>query len=116
MTAPTLSAASPYAARLQIDYPERLDRFKTFFRLIWVIPIAVVLEAITEIAGAGGGLLAGLAFATALMIVIRVRYPRWWFDFARDLTRFGARVGAYVALLTDCRRRLWRPPAWRSHA
>jgi len=102
MTAPTLSADSPYAARLAIDYPEKLDRFKTFFRLIWVIPIAVVLEAITEIAGAGGGLLAGLAFATALMIVVRVRYPRWWFDFARELTRFGARVGAYVALLTDC--------------
>ncbi len=30
-----------------------------------------------------------------------MRYPRWWFDFARELTRFGARVGAYLALLTD---------------
>jgi hypothetical protein len=35
------------------------------------------------------------------MIVFRVRYPRWWFDFARELTRFGARIGAYLALLTD---------------
>jgi hypothetical protein len=35
------------------------------------------------------------------MIVFRVRYPRWWFDFTRELTRFGARVGAYFALLTD---------------
>jgi len=106
--------AGPYAARLTIDYPERLDRVTTFFRLIWVIPIAIVLGVITgsgtqvmvtaageQIVGAGGGLLAGLAFATALMIVIRMRYPRWWFDFARELTRFGARVGAYVALLTD---------------
>ena len=114
MTAPTLSADSPYAARLQIDYPEKLDRFTTFFRLIWVIPIALVLGAISasgnqgmvtaageQIAGAGGGLLAGLAFATALMIVVRVRYPRWWFDFARELTRFGTRIGAYVGLLTD---------------
>ena len=102
-----------YAARLTVDYPERLDRFTTFFRLIWVIPIAVVLGMITasgnqtmvtaagEVAGAGGGLLAGLAVATALMIAVRVRYPRWWFDFARELTRFGARVGAYIALLTD---------------
>ena len=114
MTAPALSGDSPYAARLQIDYPEKLDRFTTFFRLIWVIPIALVLGAITasgnqgmltaageQIVGAGGGLIAGLAFATALMIVVRVRYPRWWFDFARELTRFGTRVGAYVALLTD---------------
>ena len=36
-----------------------------------------------------------------LMILFRLRYPRWWFDFARELTRFGARVGAYLALLTD---------------
>ena len=113
MTAPAMPVV-PYAARLAIDYPERLDRVTTFFRLIWVIPIAIVLGVITaswthtmvtaageQIVGGGGGLLAGLAFATALMIVIRMRYPRWWFDFARELTRFGARVGAYVALLTD---------------
>ena len=114
MTAPATPASPAYAARLTVDYPERLDRFTTFFRLIWVIPIAVVLGMITasgnqtivtaageQIAGAGGGLLAGLAIATALMIAIRVRYPRWWFDFARELTRFGARVSAYIALLTD---------------
>ena len=44
---------------------------------------------------------AGCGVATMLMIVFRLRYPRWWFDFARELTRFGARVGAYLALLTD---------------
>jgi hypothetical protein len=49
----------------------------------------------------GGGTLGGLVAATALMIVFRQRYPRWWFDFARELVRFGARVGAYLALLTD---------------
>ena len=35
------------------------------------------------------------------MLLFRRRYPRWWFDFAREFTRFGARVGAYLALLTD---------------
>jgi hypothetical protein len=35
------------------------------------------------------------------MIIFRQRYPRWWFDFARELTRFEARVGAYLALVTD---------------
>jgi membrane protein YdbS with pleckstrin-like domain len=99
---------------LNIDYPERLDRVSTFFRLIWIIPIAIVLGLLTasgnqsmvtasgqQVAGTGGGLLAGLAVATALMIVVRLRYPRWWFDFARELTRFGARVSVYMALLTD---------------
>ena len=35
------------------------------------------------------------------MIVFRQRYPRWWFDFARELVRFSARIGAYLLLLTD---------------
>ena len=110
-----------YAARLNIDYPEKLDRLTTFFRLIWIIPIAIILSLIsgtgqtitytTVIDQAGvvlrrtrdvaGGLVSGLAVATALMILFRQRYPRWWFDFSRELTRFGYRVGAYLCLLTD---------------
>ena len=103
-----------YAARLQIDYPEELDRFTTFFRLIWIIPIGVILallsaggdaEAVTEtgerVSANAGGIAAGLAVATALMIIFRQRYPRWWFDFAREFVRFSARVSAYFALLTD---------------
>ena len=40
----------PYPARLEIDYAERLDRVTSFFRLLWVIPIAIVLGLLT-----GGG-------------------------------------------------------------
>jgi hypothetical protein len=110
-----------YAARLDVDYPEKLDRLTTFFRLLWIIPIAVIFALIS---GAGetvtytvtlneagqvvaktrdvaGGLVSGLAAATALMIIFRQRYPRWWFDFSRELTRFGYRLGAYFCLLTD---------------
>ena len=110
-----------YAARLEIDYPEKLDRLTTFFRILWIIPIAIILGLIS---GAGetitntvflnqagevirktqetvGGLVTGLVSATALMILFRRLYPRWWFDFSRELTRFEARVGAYAALLTD---------------
>lgn len=83
--------SQPYAARLEIDYPETLDRFTTFFRLIWVIPITIILALLGD----------GVWFATALIIVFRFHYPKWWFDFARELTRFSARVGAYVGLLTD---------------
>jgi hypothetical protein len=83
---------TPYAARLAVDYPDRpLKRLTTFFRPIMMIPIAIVL----------GCLSSSVAFATALMVVFRQRYPRWWFDFQRELTSFGMRVGAYGALLTD---------------
>jgi hypothetical protein len=108
------AASTPYAASLTVDYPERLDRLSTFLRALWAIPVFILLSLLTAtgnetvitetgetIASSGGGILAGLFVATALMIAIRVRYPRWWFDFARELTRFGARVGSYLALLTD---------------
>lgn len=111
--------SEPYPARLDIDYPEKLDRLTTFFRLIWAIPIAIIWsllsatsnstvtvvrdtgETVSRATNSGGGIVAGLFVATLLMILFRQRYPRWWFDFAREFTRFGARVGAYVALLTD---------------
>lgn len=113
------SATDGYAARLDIDYPEQLDRLTTFFRLLWVIPILIILtlveaagqetrrvvteagETVETISNSGGGIVGGLFVATALMIVVRVKYPRWWFDFARELARFSARVGSYMALLTD---------------
>ncbi len=89
-----------YAARLDIDYPEKLDRLTTFFRVIWIIPIVVVLSLLT--ATGSGETVGGLFFmATMLMIVFRERYPRWWFDFSRQLVRFEARVLAYLVLLTD---------------
>lgn len=103
-----------YAVRLQIDYPGQLDRTTTLFRLIWAIPILVVLGLISGSGGgqyvdqagkvvssASGGIAGGLFVATALMIVFRQRYPRWWFDFALELARFSGRVGAYLFLLTD---------------
>lgn len=87
-----VTAPQPYAARLDIDYPEELDRFTTFFRAIWAIPIVVILALVAA---------SELWIGVALMIVFRVRYPRWWFDFVRELARFGTRVGAYLLLLTD---------------
>jgi hypothetical protein len=36
-----------YAARLDIDYPERLDRVTSAFRLIWSIPILIVLAVLS---------------------------------------------------------------------
>lgn len=108
-----------YPARLKIDYPDRLDRVTTLFRLIWAIPIVIVLslltatasetvtlvtetgETVSEVTRTGAGIMGGLFVATVLMIVFRQRYPRWWFDFALELTRFETRVGAFLALLTD---------------
>lgn len=108
-----------YSARLDIDYPEKLDRVSTAFRIIWIIPIAIVLsvlsatatstttvvtasgEVLTQVSRSAGGIVGALFGATLLMILFRRRYPRWWFDFALQFHRFSARVAAYGALLTD---------------
>ena len=39
--------AESYAARLDIDFPEQLDRLTTFLRVIWIIPIGIILSLLT---------------------------------------------------------------------
>jgi uncharacterized membrane protein len=108
------SAPTVYPARLEVDYVDRHNRVTTFFRVVLVIPIAIIIGLLTAgvtrtvydqtgdvVSTSSGGITSGLFAATVLMILFRQRYPRWWFDFALELTRFGARVCAYLALLTD---------------
>ena len=108
------SAPPVYPARLEVDYSDQRNRVTTLFRLVLIIPIAIVYGVITAgatetvydqsgqvVSTTAGGIAAGLFLATLLMILFRQRYPRWWFDFALELARFGARLGAYLALLTD---------------
>ncbi len=99
-----------YALTYDVDYPDReLSRLTTFFRIFTVIPIAILLGTVahasyggwdqsgTTYAAAGGLLFAG----PLLMILFRKKYPRWWFDWNRELLRFSNRVGIYLALLND---------------
>jgi len=110
----TLPAASDYPAALDVDYPDRpLNRLTTFFRFFTIIPIAIVVSTVSGatqvysggtgsnatvvVVGAGGVLVAG----PLLMILFRQKYPRWWFDWNLELTRFSSRVSVYAALLDD---------------
>ena len=101
-----------YPARLTIDFPDGdLDRLSTLLRLIYAIPIVIVLVLVGGSAfgdasgetgaqvGAFGG--AVLVAPVLLMILFRRKYPRWWFDFNLQLTRFSTRVFSYLALMSD---------------
>ncbi len=125
---------APYAARLEIDPPGRMQRLSTLLRIVFVLPIFLILVIVMGGGGSSGPpdsthpvsanasstgehgssstlsptspppsatVTSGLFLATALMLLFRKRYPRWWFDFLLELTRFATRVGAYVLLLTD---------------
>lgn len=98
-----------YPVQFSVDYPDRpLNRVTTAFRIFVIIPIAIVLGAVSgggwrwssgEWQGAGAGGL--LVLAPLLMILFRHKYPRWWFDWNLELQRFGNRVGIYLALMDD---------------
>ncbi len=83
--------AEEYPARLDIEYPQSLDRVSTLLRPILAIPIMILMS-----------LMSPLIFPpVALMLVVRRKYPRWWFDFNLELLRFMSRVNAYLNLMTD---------------
>lgn len=103
-----------YPVTLDVEYPDRsLNRLSTAFRMFTIIPIAIVLATVdggsvstftsaggttrTLAVGAGGLLFGG----PLLMILFRQKYPRWWFDWNLELTRFSGRVILYGALLDD---------------
>ncbi len=103
--------SSDYPVRFSIDYPDRsLDRVTSFFRIFTAIPIMIVLSVVSgstwqwssgdariAVVSAGGLLFLG----PLLMIVVRQKYPRWWFDWNLELQRFTNRVAAYLALTND---------------
>jgi hypothetical protein len=104
--------ASAYPVRLSVEYPDRdLDRLTTAFRLIWAIPIVILVATIQggpaawETHGTGQSVaLSGTALLFVpplLMIVFRQKYPRWWFDWNLELMRFTNRVCVYVGLMND---------------
>jgi len=109
---PKNPSADTHPARLTIDYPDRnLDRLSTLLRLVYVIPIAIVVgliggtafgdtagESGASIGAFGGGV---LVLPVLLTILFRRKYPRWWFDFNLQLARLSTRVIAYLALMTD---------------
>lgn len=108
-----------YPVRFSVDYPEKRDRLSVLLRLLLIIPIVVVYALLAGGSGdttrvrsdgedgrwrterntaAGVGV---IVVPTALMLVFRRKYPRWWFEWNREFSRFGARVGAYALLLRD---------------
>ncbi len=104
-----------YPMSLSVEYPEKLNKLTTFFRIFTVIPIFIIVSTIiggsaswgwgwslsgqawTIQYGAAGFILVPLV----LMLLFRKKYPRWWFDWNLALVRFVTRVTTYLALLRD---------------
>src|SRR5216684_1456029 len=102
---------SSYPVQFDVDYPSRsLSRLTTAFRFIVAIPIVVVLTMLSGESFRDGDnpttttlVIGGAAVFVplVLMLVVRQKYPRWWFDWNLNLLRFSNRVTAYMTLLDD---------------
>jgi hypothetical protein len=98
-----------YPVTLSVDFPERLSRLTTFFRIFTIIPIFIIIGLLSwgfqwsvsqgvNYQYAAGGI---VVLPLILMILFRQKYPKWWFDWNLALTKFSARVWAYFMLLRD---------------
>ncbi|MFA5065410.1 MAG: DUF4389 domain-containing protein [Dehalococcoidia bacterium] len=99
-----------YPVSLKIDYPDRnLNRLTSFFRIFTVIPILIVLlllvgssfqmgskEAGTVVSGVGL-----IMLPLVLMLLFRRKYPKWWYDWNLNLSKFCYRVASYLYLMSD---------------
>src|SRR5208282_4730052 len=101
-----------YPLTFSVDYPDRsLSRTSTAFRIFTIIPIAILAATVeggsfgSNAGGAGaryaGGGIGILVIPVLLMLLFRKKYPRWWFDWNLQLTRFTNRVAVYFALMDD---------------
>ena len=113
---PTTGAAgaapvADYPVTFEADYPERLGRLSTVFRIVLFVPVAIFLALLggqafsysdfgdaTTTSLAGGG---GIILAIWAAVIVRQYVPHWLFDFQVALMRFQARAYGYLALLTD---------------
>ena len=91
---------SPYPLTFDVAYPDReLNRVTTGFRLILAIPLLILLGLFARGYPATAGLL--LFLPVLALLVLRQKYPRWWFDFNLLLVRLEARIYSYLFLLRD---------------
>ena len=82
---------APYPVRLEVDYPERLSRWKALVRLPLSLPLLIFAYLLA------GGVVAAIWAA----ILLRGRIPHWLFDFQVAFNRWWIRAAAYLLLLTD---------------
>lgn len=102
-----MSENTNYPVQLNIKYNDSSNRVTVFFRLLLIIPVALIIALLvgflvkgddSNALSIGGG---SLFLPIMLMIVVRGKYPKWWFNWVYELSKFSCRISAYAMLLTD---------------
>jgi len=83
-----------YPVTLAVEYPERLSRLTTFFRLLMLIPQVFVFAFVSIAAYV-------VMFLSWWAILFTARYPEVFLNFVTWWLRWYARLTGYSYLLTD---------------
>jgi hypothetical protein len=92
--AATPPPASNYPLRFDVQYPESSSRLLLFFRWLLAIPHFIILYLLILV-------LEVVTFIAFLSILFTKKYPKGLFDFAVNVLRWEANVGAYLGMLRD---------------
>jgi len=96
----TLGAEPDYPATLEVTYPEHLSRGLVLIKW-WLLAIPQYLIVALFAGGSSGGLVTLLVCIAGLALLFTGTYPRGLYDFVIGMNRWGFRVVAYAALMTD---------------
>ena len=88
------ATASSYPLRYDVEYPERLSRWKIFVKWLLIIPHIIVLYLLALVAYL-------ITFVAWLVILITGNYPEGLFKFVVGVVRWSANVNAYILLMRD---------------
>ena len=111
----TLADVPDYPARLDLEYPERLNRWLPLVKWLLAIPQYILVGALV---GSGyvvsisvqdsrvtsystPSLIGACVLIAAIAMLFTTRYPPGLFDFAVGINRWGNRLLVYVSLMTD---------------
>ena len=89
---PVATVAPDYPARFDVEYPERLSRWKIFVKWILAIPHFIIVYLLQAV----GSVMAFIAF---FAILFTKKWPRGMFDFMVQIQRWTMNTCAYALTL-----------------
>jgi hypothetical protein len=89
---PVATAGAGYPVEFDVEYPERLSRWKIFLKWLFAIPHFIIVALLVNVAGI-------LQFIAFFAILFTKKWPRGLFDFTVQIYRWSANVSAYAIFL-----------------
>jgi hypothetical protein len=112
----TLADVPDYPAHLELEYPERLNRWLPLIKWLLAFPQYILVGALVgsgyvvaisvqddgrAVTYSTPSLIGACVLIGAIAMLFTTRYPPGLFDFALGINRWGNRLLVYLALMTD---------------